>query len=430
MRPGGSQKPTDLFCPATVGLPIAGCRTCLWTGGAPGKVCLHKMTDCKVCNSHIKEFIDFGQMPKANGFLASDEEASVWYRLAVGICPTCQMVQLMESPKPNQLFDKAYPFYTGTSDYMKAHFRNLALDIARQEPKFVLEIGGNDGTFLSSFEGMGIRTLNIEPSPEQARRSMERGIRTMNKFCTPDTLDFIEGQIGSPDVIVATNTFCHIPDIYALLKRMSQLNPKPQIVFEDPYLGDIVEKVAYDQFYDEHIFYFTAQSVCWMADRLGYDVYPARIPTHGGSVRYRLVPKDYQLFLDRFRASEVQKGLTSYDHLRSFAFKVRRQKEHLESVIRRYAGNGYSICAYGATSKSTTILNYCDVADHIDYVVDSTPEKQNRRTPGSNITIVPPDYFKVHPRDVCLMLAWNHWEEIQAKESWYKGIWVHPHDPS
>ena len=34
------------------------------------------------------------------------------------------------------------------------------------------------------------------------------------------------------------------------------------------------------------------------------------------------------------------------------------------------------ICSYAATSKSTTILNYCDIGpDLIDYITDTTPEK-------------------------------------------------------
>ena len=37
-------------------------------------------------------------------------------------------------------------------------------------------------------------------------------------------------------------------------------------MFEDPYLGDIIQKTSYDQIYDEHVFNFSVTSVqCFCA---------------------------------------------------------------------------------------------------------------------------------------------------------------------
>ena len=33
------------------------------------------------------------------------------------------------------------------------------------------------------------------------------------------------------------------------------------LAFEDPYLGDMLEKTSYDQVYDEHVYIFSATSV-------------------------------------------------------------------------------------------------------------------------------------------------------------------------
>ena len=33
------------------------------------------------------------------------------------------------------------------------------------------------------------------------------------------------------------------------------------LVFEDPYLGEMLKKVSYDQIYDEHVYIFSASSV-------------------------------------------------------------------------------------------------------------------------------------------------------------------------
>ena len=46
------------------------------------------------------------------------------------------------------------------------------------------------------------------------------------------------------------------------------------------------------------------------------------------------------------------------------------------------------------TSKSTTILNYCQIDNtQIDYICDTTPEKIGKYSPGMHIPIVNMDHF-------------------------------------
>ena len=54
---------------------------------------------------------------------------------------------------------------------------------------------------------------------------------------------------------------------------------------------------------------------------------------------------------------------------------MRYQKNLREKII-NIKNKGMSISGYAATSKSTTILNYCDIGNEfIDYICDTTPEK-------------------------------------------------------
>ena len=85
---------------------------------------------------------------------------------------------------------------------------------------------------------------------------------------------------------------------------------------------------------------------------------------------------------------------------------------------------GLKVAGYGATSKSTTILNYCDVGnDLIDYFVDTTPIKQNTYTPGKHIPVLPYSAFIPHP-EVPVLFAWNHKQEIMNKEKDSGGKWI------
>ena len=75
------------------------------------------------------------------------------------------------------------------------------------------------------------------------------------------------------------------------------------------------------------------------------------------------------------------------------------------------------VAGYGATSKSTTILNYCGIGpDMVEYISDTTPIKQGKYSPGMHIPIKPYEFFLNDPPDIAILFAWNHAREIMAKE--------------
>ena len=90
--------------------------------------------------------------------------------------------------------------------------------------------------------------------------------------------------------------------------------------------------------------------------------------------------------------------------------------------------NNKRVIGYGATSKSTTILNYCGIRDDLlECIVDITPTKQGKFSPGMHIPIKSFDYIKDQYPDYFLLLAWNHQKEILDKEKSFVengGKWI------
>ena len=78
---------------------------------------------------------------------------------------------------------------------------------------------------------------------------------------------------------------------------------------------------------------------------------------------------------------------------------------------------GLKIAGYGATSKSTTILNYCGIDyKDINYICDTTPKKIGKYSPGTHIPIVSMSHFYKNLPDAIFLFAWNHKNEIFKKE--------------
>jgi methylation protein EvaC len=194
----------------------------------------------------------------------------------------------------------------------------------------------------------------------------------------------------------------------------------------------VVEKISYDQIYDEHVFLFSAHSIqhlFGLHELELIDVQPQK--THWGSMRYVIshagahpVKESVQTLL----AKEVKLGLNRQSTFDNFRKNVEKSREDLVNLLHELKLGGNRIAGYGATSKSTTILNYCGIGpDTIDYISDTTPIKQGKFTPGMHIPVKSYDAFLNDPPDYAILFAWNHAEEIMAKEKDFMqsgGRWI------
>ena len=84
-------------------------------------------------------------------------------------------------------------------------------------------------------------------------------------------------------------------------------------------------------------------------------------------------------------------------------------------------GEGKKVICYGAASKATTVFNYCGIGpDLIDYIVDTTTDKQGKLSPGMHIPVYPDKKLLEDQPDYALILAWNFADEIIQNNSKYQ----------
>lgn len=396
------------------------------------------MAECLICNIKVDPFMNFGKMPMGNGFLPQDEfEQEYYFNLSVGFCDNCKMVQLTERVDPDKMFTDHYPFFSSTSRRMWMHFEEFADNVidnyANSKDPFVVEIGSNDGIMLQHFAKSGIRHLGIEPSSNVAQIAINKGLKTITKFFNVQLAQEIIQQQGKADAILGANVMCHIPDLNSVIAGVKiLLKPSGVLIFEDPYLGDIIEKTSYDQIYDEHVFYFSVSAIKNLFKEYGLDVVDiAPQSVHGGSMRYTISHKGAYKVSNRVHSilkKEETLGLTKPEIFLKLRQNIERSREELMTLLYDLNKKGKRLAGYGATSKSTTLINYCGITlDIIEYISDTTPIKQGKFSPGAHIPIRSYEEFCGHYPDYALLFAWNHAEEIMEKEQKYKkaaGKWI------
>ena len=393
--------------------------------------------NCKITKSAIKPFISFGKMPIANGFLNKENfSKEFFFDLEVGFSEKCSLFQLKDHPTPEQMFNNKYPFFTGSSEAMKIHFQKYSDFIKKNyinNNSKIIEIGSNDGTFLKNFKNSNLDYVGFEPSENVAEIAKQKGVRTINSFFGLNSLDLVKNFLKQTDVIFAANVICHIPELNGLIKAVDQLLSKDGVfIFEEPYLGSMFNKTSYDQIYDEHIFMFSGTSIKKIFDLFDMELIDLiKQETHGGSMRYvisrknkRPINKNVEKILDE----EKLNNLDNLDSCLKFKKNCENSKIKLNNLLKKYISEGKRIVGYGATSKSTTILNYCEInSEIIEYICDTTKEKIGKYSPGMHIPIVAVDKFRKDNAEIAYLFAWNHINEILKKEVMFKknkGKWI------
>ena len=382
--------------------------------------------NCRVCGNSTTPIVDFGSMPIANDFLKDVVLDTYRFNLAAVYCETCFLLQLSEQPNPSLMFHDHYTFFTGLSSYMTQHFRDMAL--SNLSPNYsseymVAEIGCNDGTLLSSIAELGIRHVGIDPSLNVVEHARSKGVTAEVAFFSAQTAKEMVRKYSKADLILAANVICHIPDLNDFAKGVRAfLKPEGRFVFEEPYVGSMVEKTSYDQLYDEHVFIFGAHSVQSIFERHGLTLVACEPQiTHGGSMRYTIMHDEFAIVAEsvpKILEEEKQHRLDNVNTYLEFGRCCEIQKSEFVTLLMQLKALGQSVAGYAATSKSTTVLNYCGIdSTLISYISDSTREKIGTFAPGSHIPIVSHEDMRLNPPDYLVMFAWNHEKEIMEKES-------------
>ena len=388
-----------------------------------------KHCKCKITGEKIPVILNYGDMPIANDFSKKINKKNN-YKMQIAFNENNGVFQLVSAPKPKKLFNKNYAFMSSTSKNMQKHFRQVADMIKKKFLKNksnIMEIGCNDGIFLQNFRRFN--HLGVEPSKNVCQISKSKKLNVVNSFFNKQLIDK-KKLVNKFDIIFAANVICHIPDIITLFKNIElTLKDKGVFIFEEPYLGDVIEKISYDQIYDEHFYLFSVNAIKSIIKNLNLEVLNAeRISTHGGSVRYYIQKKGSRKISNKLNIMlnyEKKIQITKIKTIMNFAKKCIQSQKKIFQTITKLNKKKIKVYGYGATSKSTTIINFCNLNSNlIKGIFDTSPTKIGGYAPGTSIPIIDYKKFDIINPKYCILFAWNHYLEIFKKEKNKNIIWL------
>lgn len=378
--------------------------------------------NCRVCDSTDLELaIDLGNQPWANHFLKKEEVGmEPYYPLKVLYCHGCSTVQLDYTVKKEVMFGD-HTYLSGITKSLSEHFRNVAEEVDERffrdtVGKSVLDIGSNDGTQLKHYKKLGYDVLGVESSKTIAKMANDADIPTLNEFFNLDTVKRAGKKFH---VVNASGVFFHLEELHSVTEGIREaLTQDGVFIVQFLYMKRIMENLAFDQIYHEHLLYYNLKTIEVLLKRHGLSMFDAYLSSiHGGSI-IGFVTHDGRKAptarLQKMRQEEAGAKSNELATYQTFAERINKMKEENLAYVSEIKSQGKRIFGMGAPVKGNTLLNYFGIGtQYIDYLVEKNELRRGLYSPGMNIPIVIEEELTEVP-DVYYVLAWNFKKEILA----------------
>ena len=376
------------------------------------------MCKCIICDYKIEKVKSLGIQPLANKYPKNIYEITNEFTLQMNVhyCEKCLYVHL-PCEVSRDIFFEDYYYLSSVNKELVDHFENLAEEIKNLGSKFVLDIGSNDGILLAKLLDRNVKCLGIDPSENVSAIANQKGLKTIVGFFDNITAEEIKNDFGQPDLITASSVFTHLENPKEFFNNCKNLLKKGgQIIIEVEYLANIVNDFSFERFYFDRPHYYSLNALIKLAEPYGFRLEDADlINVHGGSIKAIFTDSDdinmsirAKELIQKEEACLSKKNLIDKIDLFSSSCKELKKK------IIDFQKNKKSLAAYGCPARFSTITNFGEISKNdIPYVIDDSPLKQGRFSPGKHIPIQ--SFNEDKKVDIYIVFAYEYIDSIKKK---------------
>ena len=392
----------------------------------------HKIEKCRVCgNPNLVEVLDLGDQYLSGIFPDEVDEEMPRGPLKLVKCDeehdgACGHVQLEHTFDLPTMYGQNYGYRSGLNSGMVKHLKEksekIKDKIKLKSGDIVIDIAGNDGTFLGFFPE-DLQLLSIDPTSEKSSQFYKSNVHWIADFFSTD---LFEKRFGNQKAKVVTSfsMFYDLEDPCEFARQVKDILATDGIwVLEQSYMPTMWKTNSFDTICHEHLSYYGMRQIKYIMDKVGFTILDFEFnDVNGGSISVVVAPSGTECTtkLIGVLALEKELGFNTVDPWEEFASRMEENKDKFLEIIGDFREQGLKIAGLGASTKGNVTLQTWGIGkEHIKMIGDVNPDKTNCFTPGTWIPIDVED-FVLEKYDVFVILPW-HFRNFFVRNEKFKG---------
>lgn len=315
--------------------------------------------------------------------------------LSIMICDSCGFI-FNSTPYTDEQLSKKYTVFSNyefdTTKKGSAESAKNIKDSLRQydfiqrnisDVSSILEVGAASGYNLSLYKKCGMETFGVEPSPMNTQSAKHN--YGVDMFCGLFDDFILQSPTKTYNLVFLSHVLEHISNPFHFIEQISAMNDK-YIFIEVPCLDYKFVDEPFGLFFDEHINYFTLESLQNLMNYNNYGLKNAYIHLGIGFSCPAGLPAIVSIWEKGLNHDSVNLIRKSKDLLEDYIEVSDNQFQKVNGIINDIPQNA-KLAIWGCGNHTSRILASTNLAQkNIVRFYDSDPKKKKKKIMGIEIT--------------------------------------------
>lgn len=382
----------------------------------------YKINKCRVCgNEHLVSVFDLGNQYLSGIFPKKVDVDMYKGPLKLVKCEEisggCGHVQLEHTFHLPTMYGENYGYRSGLNDSMVKHLQEKYEKISNfldfQKGDLVIDIAGNDGTFLGFFSPE-LKLVSIDPTSKKFSKYFKNHVDYIADFFTEKIFRKYFGE-QKVKLVTSFSMFYDLEDPCQFAKEVKNIiDPQEGIwVLEQSYMPEMVKVNSFDTVCHEHLSYYGMRQIKYIMDQAELKIIDFEFSdVNGGSISVIVAPisSHYEECVEKLEEIlllEVKNKFHTTEPWEDFSERIDVCRTEFFNLIHKFKKQGLKIAGLGSSTKGNVLLQSWGITSNdIEVIGDVNPDKYESFTPGTWIPIKNEDVI-INDYDVFVILPWH-----------------------
>jgi SAM-dependent methyltransferase len=381
---------------------------------------------CGLCqHDHFEPIETFQSQPVSSAlYEAPVTQNPLSFDLSLVRCKRCQLIQLVDYPTSSALkLQYDWMTYNEPERHLDDLVSQLTERFKLNNNSKLLGVSYKDATTLTRFENNIHASASTIDYADHTLATDYYGMETIQAVLADN--QFMQDkakQIGRYDIILARHILEHATDMLSVINNLRRLLKEDgHIIFEVPEASKIFQQQNYPFIWEDHISYLFIEDIRAISEyaNMSLDFISVYEYAYENSLIFSFSSGvDDEHTLD-------QPASKKEDLLASFKTALPNKIQYWQDTLSLYKRKGYRICLFGAGHLSVKFINYYQLADYLDLIVDDNPHKTGMYLPADVAKIMPSSSIDCESQPVLCLSTLSPEAETKVIENKHR-FFCHP----